>query len=227
MLIKHVQEIIEAIKLLVKNIALFKWGEIVREILTKEASLFFIDDFQYAEFTNLFENSCAEVVFDNGLLSTEDVLQNCFNLWLMIQPSDKGIMESMEKTMYYTSDFLIFDAIRNNPKFHQLQKFTAGDRVLQCQVACCLANQLNLWLYEKLNAFTKSVLFNSSIGSYYTLDANLPLWENKHFLDEVSMFTKQVTVALADNRRFSDIFSKTLKHLEKITLYKQLKDKVL
>lgn len=201
--------------------------KIVREVLTKEASLFFIDDYQYAEFTDLFDNYCGDITFDVGLLSPEDVLQNSFHLWLMIQPTDKGIMESMEKTMYYTSDFLIFDAIRSNPKFHQIQKFSCENKILQCQLACCLANQLNLWLLEKLKPFKRSVLFNSSNGRYYSLDENTDLWGNKRFLDEVSMFTKQVTLALADNRRFSEIFSKTWRQIEKISLYTQLENKVL
>lgn len=204
-----------------------KWGEVMAQILTKESALFFIDGNQYEEFIRLFNASCTGINFDKGLLNEKDVLLNSFNLWLMLQPTSSGIMESMEKTMYYTSDFMIFDALRKNKRFHQLQISSATDEILQCQLACCLANQVNKWLLEKLKPFKNSLLFNKALGNYYLLDENAALWEQKEFLDEVSMYTKQVALALADNRSFTDIFSQTSRQYEQLSFYKLMENKVL
>lgn len=199
----------------------------MRAILTKESALFFIDGGQYEEFITLFNDSCKDIVFDKGLLDENDVLLSTFNLWLMLQPGSRGIMESMEKTMYYTSDFMIFDALRKNKHFQQLQLSSATDTLLQCQLACCLANQVNKWLLEKLKPFKNSMLFNNSLGNYYLLDENSALWEDKSFLDEISMYTKQVTLALADNRAFTGIFTQTSRQYEQLTLYSIMSNKVL
>lgn len=120
-----------------------------KHTLTKDASLFFIDENQIEEFTNLYNDIFDCLHFEEGLLAEQDIVHNCFNLWLMIQPVSEDVMESMEKTMYYTSDFLIFDAIRKNKVFQQLKLSVMSDGIRQCQVASCLANQLNIWLFEK------------------------------------------------------------------------------
>lgn len=188
----------------------------MKHTLTKDASLFFIDENQIEEFTNLYNDIFDCLHFEEGLLAEQDIVHNCFNLWLMIQPVSEDVMESMEKTMYYTSDFLIFDAIRKNKVFQQLKLSVMSDGIRQCQVASCLANQLNIWLFEKIGNFNFPSLFNNSKGQYYLLYKNTDLWENRVLLDEISTYTKQVTNALSDQRRFSQIFTRTMHQLDNL-----------
>lgn len=199
----------------------------MKHTFTKETSLFFINENQIVEFTSLFENACSFIPFERGLLHKYDIEHHCFNFWLLLQPNSMDMMESMEKTMYYTSDFLILDAFKKNKRFQTLQRKNNGDTMLLCQLAFCLANQLNKWLLEKMGALQHSSLFNRTINDYYLLFQNDDLWENRHFLDEVSIYTKQVTLALADNRRFEQIFYDAIEQFEQISMYNLQQDKAL
>lgn len=179
------------------------------------------------EFTTLFEGTCSFIPYDKGLLHKYDIEHYCFNIWLLLQQDTINMMESMEKTMYYTSDFLILDAFKKNKRFRTLQRKNAGDMILLCQLAFCLANQLNKWLLEKMHSQQFSTLFNGTSSEYYLLYQKDDLWENRQFLDEVSMYTKQVILALADNRRFEQIFSDAIDQFERISMYNLQQDKAL
>lgn len=193
----------------------------VQYTLTKDASLFFIDDSQVQEFTNLFHEHCHDLEFEKGLLNEKDVIHNCLNLWLMMRHLSKDVMESMEKTMYYTGDFLIFDAIRKNKFFQQIKNTLVDDQIRQCQVASCLANQLNVWLYEKVGSLKSLTLFNDPNQTYFLLHRNAHLWENRDFLDEVAMYTKRVTNALADRERFVQIFKHVFQQLDQFEVQEE------
>lgn len=199
----------------------------MKHTFTKETSLFFIDEGQIAEFTSLFENACSFIPFEKGLLHKYDIEHHCLNIWLLLQPNAENMMESMEKTMYYTSDFLILDAFKKNKRFQTLQRKNKGDSVLLSQLAFCLANQLNKWLLEKMGSLRHSTLFNRTISDYYLLFQNDELWKDRYFLDEVSIYTKKVTLALADNRRFEQIFYDAIEQFELISMYSLQQDKAL
>lgn len=188
----------------------------MKHTLTKDAALFFIDENQIEEFSILYNDTLDNLHFEEGLLAEQDIIHNCFNLWLMIQPVSEEVMESMEKTMYYTSDFLIFDAIRKNKVFQQMKLSVMSDGIRQCQVASCLANQLNIWLFEKIGNYNFPSLFNNSNGQYYLLYKNTDLWENRVFLDEISTYTKQVINALSDQRRFAQVFTRAMHQLDSL-----------
>ena len=188
----------------------------MKHTLTKYAALFFIDENHIDEFLNLYKDIIGYLHFEEGLLVEQDIVHICFNLWLLIQPVSEEVMESMEKTMYYTSDFLIFDAIRKNKVFQQMKLSVMSDGIRQCQVASCLANQMNIWLIEKLGDLSFPSLFNNSNGQYYLLYKNTDLWENPVFLDEISTYTKQVTNALSDQRRFSQVFTRAMHQLDSL-----------
>lgn len=185
--------------------------------LTEEASLFFIDQSVFKEFSEQFENFDRYSIFDKGLLQEIDVIHHCFNMWLIMQSDEKEVMESMEKTMYYTGDFLIFDAIRKDAGFIKLQKLISGNQQLLCPIAASLANELNVWMLEKMGELKGLSFFNDLDKSYYLLYKEPDLWENRVFLDEVSMYTKKVTIALADKRSFQRIFQKLICQFEQLT----------
>ncbi|GEK34785.1 hypothetical protein [Kurthia sibirica] len=187
--------------------------------LTKDASLFFIDGNQFEEFSQLMNYTCECHRFEQGLLEVEDVVHNSFNLWLMMQPVSKEVMESMEKTMYYTGDFLIFDAIRKHKIFHQLQKSVGNDEVRKCKIATCLANQLNIWLLEKMGNLKTLSIFQNHSTTYFLLYKRHDLWENRLFLDEIALYTKHITSALSDQLRFEQIFIRAASQLEQLTSF--------
>ena len=139
----------------------------------------------------------------------------------MMRRLSKDVMESMEKTMYYTGDFLIFDAIRKNKFFQQIKNTLVDDQIRQCQVASCLANQLNVWLYEKVGSLKSLTLFNDPNQPYFLLHRNAYLWENRDFLDEVAMYTKRVTNALADRERFGQIFKHAFQQLDQFEVQEE------
>lgn len=192
--------------------------------LTEEASLFFIDQAVFEEFSEQFEKSCRYSSFDKGLLQEKDVVHHSFNIWLIMQSEKKAIMESMEKTMYYTGDFLILDAIRKDSGFIKIQNLISGNQQLLCPIATSLANELNVWMYEKMSELKELSFFKDLDKSYYLLYKETDLWENRVFLDEVSMYTKKVTHALADKRSFQRIFQKIISQYEQLTYKEALKN---
>lgn len=189
--------------------------------LTEEASLFFIDQAVFEEFSEQFEKSCRYSSFDKGLLQEVDVVHQSFNIWLIMQSEKKEVMESMEKTMYYTGDFLILDAIRKDNGFIKIQKLILANQELLCPMAAALANELNVWMFEKMSELKNLSFFNNLDKSYYLLYKEPDLWENRVFLDEVSIYTKKVTNALADKRSFQRIFQKIISQYEQLA-FKQL-----
>lgn len=185
--------------------------------LTEEASLFFIDQSVFKEFSEQFESIQRYSNFDRGLLREVDIVHYCFNIWLIMQSDKKAIMESMEKTMYYTGDFLILDAIRKDSGFIKIQNFILGNQHLLCPIAKSIANELNIWMFEKMSELKELSFFNDLDKSYYLLYKEPDLWENRVFLDEVSIYTKKVTNALADKRSFQRIFEKIICQYEQLT----------
>lgn len=192
----------------------------MKHTLIEEASLFFITRELYEEFSELLNCHIEYSTLSTGLLNEQDVIHNTFNLWLMMQTEQKEIMESMEKTMYYTGDFLIFDAMRKSKYFHKMLKMIDQDTVLQVQMAFFLSNQLNTWLSEQMKGQQYSSLFNEQNTSYFLLFKESDLWENRDFLDEVALFTKKVSSALADKISFEAILKKGIRQIEQLSFYR-------
>lgn len=188
----------------------------MKHTLSEEASLFFINRDIFEEFSQSYFKYINYSVYSKGLLNEQDVIHNTFNMWLMMQTEHKRVMEAMEKTMYYTGDFLIFDAIRKNNQFKKMLHIIGNDERLQVQMALYLSNQLNIWLGEKMGEQSYFSLFNRENSSYFLLFKESILWENRDFLDEVAMFTKKVSIALADKKSFERIFTKTIGQIEQL-----------
>lgn len=178
--------------------------------ISTETSLFFIEDNtlvnQFIEISQKMDTYIEEL--NDGGVNRNDVWIIAFNIWLMLQPDELNIIESAEKSLYYSSNFIIFNAIKNDYYFKYIRSNNIKKSELIYLTSVFIAEALNQWIAEIMkNENMTDTLERNQIRSYFT--THLGTDEDvKQFLKDQAKFVKAIIPILSTTNQLERMIKK-------------------
>lgn len=179
------------------------------QTISKERCLFFIDSSYEETFKNLAATLHNDVIQPhNNVFNEEHTWISIFNVWLLLQPEDKLIIEAFDKAMYYSFNQLIiktlkkdyhFKFFRNNPK-HTAELLFIG--------AIYLTNGIGLWIRQSMQAHQlDDILIRFQEKDYFDSHTASPE-EIEQFMNDQARMVKLLAMHLHKDNSFSRMIKK-------------------
>lgn len=159
--------------------------------ITVDRSLLYIDQHHVDTFKSLAkEMHQFSDIIEEGAFTKNDTWIVAFNTWLLLLPDECNIIQSVEKTVYYSPNFILLNALLKNSHFNAIKARYHREQKLCYLFSVVLANQLNQWglaMMKKYNLMHLSEQ-NKKLSHY---DAyKLPKKELQQFLENQALLTK-------------------------------------
>ena len=174
--------------------------------ITVDRSLFFIDETRVDDFKSV-ANSLKSYYELNlhGALENDDVWTTAFNLWLLLHPDEMLILEAVEKTFYYSSDYIVYSYLKDNYHFKFIRNYPNLTKELGFLFSIHLTNMLNqYWLKLLLENNLEEIVYRNKHQSYF--DAHKKDYHNiELFLADQAHFIKILVQDIKNTTHFADI----------------------
>lgn len=189
--------------------------------ISAETSLFFLDDdtLVFKFFAMSEKMSKFDIHLNPGGVDVYDVWIIAFNIWLMLQPDELNIIESAEKTLYYTSNFIIFNAIKKDYHFKYIKTNEIKKPELLYLISVLLAEKLNQWIADiMINANMTDILQRNRTRSYFKSHMGTED-DVKQFIEDQAKFVKAIVPILSTTQQLERIIKKS--YDEAVFLYEK------
>lgn len=118
--------------------------------ITAERSLFFVKEHHVENFKLMAEKMEDFITLSQtGALNLEETWLTAFNIWVLLQPDDELIIESFDKTLYYSTNHIIITALTNDYQFNFIRTHPKSTPELIYTATIFLTLAVNSW-YLKL-----------------------------------------------------------------------------
>lgn len=120
--------------------------------ISLEQSLFFINEQYVSDFKQLAKkmNPLLTIsIDDSSYYNTEDMWVSAFNLWVLLHREEENIMESFDKTLYYSSNHIMIKALKNDYYFNYFRAHPDTTLEHLYILSILLTKQINNW-YVKI-----------------------------------------------------------------------------
>ncbi|NLY79333.1 MAG: hypothetical protein GX072_05420 [Lysinibacillus sp.] len=178
-----------------------------REI-TVDRSILYIEQHHVDTFVNLAEKYEAfNEIVNEAAVNKKDAWIIAFNIWLLLLPDNSNIIHSAEKTLYYSTNFVLLNAFQKNAYFNQLKMRQIRPEPLYYILSLKLAAGLNSWLFYVKEKNNLTYMAERNKHRVYFDSHNGPSEEVQSFLEDQSKFVKAAVKELNS----SDSFDKMIK----------------
>ncbi|WP_097074574.1 hypothetical protein [Ureibacillus xyleni] len=176
-------------------------------VITVDRSLFYIEQHHVDTFLSIAEKlkDYSYIVKDGGM-TQEDAWVVAFNAWLLLLPDDHIIIQSVEKSLYYSSNYIIYNALRKDNHFQNLKQRKVASPEFFYIASLFFASGLNDWILSVMNKYDLSYMVekNKELKYFDALEGTES--EIQDFLKDQSLFVKAAILELK-----TDSFSQMLK----------------
>lgn len=156
---------------------------------------------KYSEFNHLVKE---------GGLNLIDAWIIAFNIWLLLLPEKYHIIHSAEKTLYYSANFIILNALENNVHFNQLKLRENRPELLYYIISLQMATGLNHWILEVMQKYNLTYLIERNKQRIY-FDAHLGTEDEiQTFLEDQSKFVKAAVKEINNTDSFDKMIKQSI-----------------
>lgn len=169
------------------------------EKITIDKSIFYIEQHH----VDTFKQMAARLdnyspLLKEGGISIMDGWIMAFNIWLLLLPDDEIIIKTDETSIYYTSNLLIHDAIKDDIHFKNLKdKIDAPPELLYLS-SLLLATGLNEWILFVMKKYRLYDVMKRSKSRRYFGALNDTEKEIQIFLEDQALFVKAAVQELRE-----------------------------
>lgn len=168
--------------------------------ITVDRSLLYIEQHHVDTFQSIAEKMDEySYLVREGAISKEDAWIIAFNAWLMLLPDEYDIIQSVDKILYYSSNFLIYNAVKKNIHFQNLKKRRDATPELFYLSSLCLATGINEWILFVLKKYNQIDLLNRLKKIKYFDAHKRPEKEIQIFIADQAKFVKTAVKELSTN----------------------------
>lgn len=146
-------------------------------------------------------------IIEDGGLPKRDAWIIAFNTWLLLLPDKYNIILSVEKTLYYSSNYVILNALLKDVHFNQLKKRSDASDELFYLAALTIATKLNKWFLFIQEKYKLMHISKRNPKISYFDSHKQSEKEIQRFLEDQSHFVK----ATIKEMNSTDSFLKTIK----------------
>ena len=176
------------------------------DAVTVDRSLFFITQQQVEDFKALAVKLAPHYTLNlEGAIFNADVWVTAFNIWLLSQPDEMLVLESAEKTFYYSSNFIVYDHLKNDYHFNYIRTHEERTNELNFILSIHITNELNKYWETLLREYNLADIIEKNRGRSY-FDAHHQLGSAmESFVNDQARFVKILVNDIKSNNTFSRI----------------------
>lgn len=149
-------------------------------------------------------------------LNKKDAWIIAFNIWLLLLPDNRHIIHSAEKTLYYSSHFIILDSLQKNVYFNQFKLREHRPELLFYIAALILASGLNNWIYYVMEKYHLTEVAERNKTRIYFEGHRGNEDEVQLFLEDESKFVKVAVKELHSTDTFDQMIKKCIDEAYKL-----------
>lgn len=175
--------------------------------ITVDRSLFYIEQMHVDAFRDI-ANKMSEfsyIVKDGGL-SVEDAWIVAFNTWLALLPDDYNMILSVDNSLYYSANIIIYNAVVEDIHFQYMKHRHDATPELIYLASLFLASGLNQWIKFVMNKYHLEYMIEKNRIQKYFDALKGTKEEIQTFVEDQALFVKAAIQELK-----TDSFTKTIK----------------
>ncbi|RTQ87439.1 hypothetical protein [Lysinibacillus telephonicus] len=134
-----------------------------------------------------------------GAISKEDAWIIAFNAWLMLLPDEYHIIQSVDKMIYYSANFLIYNAVKKDVHFQNLKYRKDATPELFYLSSIYIATGINEWILLVLKKYNLIEMLNRLKKSKYFDAHKRTEKEIEMFIVDQAKFVKAAVMELSTN----------------------------
>lgn len=84
----------------------------------------------------------------------DDVWNLVFNVWVLLMPDKSKVIQSVEKSLYYSANYVVLEALMSDANFQNLKKRSNGNETLNFLSAVMIASGIWTWILNVLEKYS-------------------------------------------------------------------------
>lgn len=179
--------------------------------ITVDRSLFYIHQHHVDTFQSIAEKmDNFNYIIEDGGIQKKDAWIVAFNVWLLLLPDKYNIIQSVEKTLYYSSNFIIYNALKENVHFLNFKNRSDATKELYYLASLVIANGLNQWFLDVMNKYDLKDIAEKNNTTRNYFDAHTGTEEEvKQFAEDQARFVKATVKEFNYTNTFDDVLKKS------------------
>lgn len=177
--------------------------------ITIDRSLMYVEQYHIDDFCAI----AKEMEKFNGLienlktLSEEDAWNVVFNTWVILLPDEFQIIHSVEKSIYYSSNFLILDTLKKDKNFQTLKRRSNGKGEFTFLSALKIAIGIGNWALNVMQKYNlQDILEKNKL--WISRESHKKILEMELYLQDQARFTKAIVEEFNTSNSFQEMVRK-------------------
>lgn len=180
------------------------------EEILKDRSLMYIQKEHVEAFCSIRDKmpEFKYIIKESAVAVEEDVWNIVFTIWLLLLPDKYKIIESVEKSLHYSSVFLVLNILKKNPHFQALRKQSNGTKELNYLASLIITNGINKWTRKIIEDHNITHILERTREHTFFESHKRTKEEVQIFLQDQAKFVKAAVKELSSSDYFTEIIKK-------------------
>lgn len=148
------------------------------------------------------------ILKESAFAREKDKWNIVFTIWLLLLPDKHGIIESVEKTLHYSSVFVVLNALKSNSYFQSLRKRSNGTKELNYLASLIIANGIDTWVLKVMEKYNITDIMERNKKHIFFEVHNQPKEEVQIFLQDQATLAKAAIKEIHSSDSFEELIKK-------------------
>lgn len=178
--------------------------------ITLERSLMYVEQHHIESFCSMVDKMSAfnYIIKESSIAKEEDLWNIVFTVWLLLLPDKYGITESAQKSINYSSVFVVLNVLKNDPHFQALKNRSNVTEELNYLSALLIANGMNTWALNVVEKHSMEDIFERNKNRLFFEMHKRSKKEIQIFLQAQVKFVKAAIKELSSTNSFEELVKK-------------------
>ncbi|TSI05464.1 hypothetical protein [Lysinibacillus sp. BW-2-10] len=178
--------------------------------ITIDRSLMYVQQYQIDKFCSIAERMRRfwYIIGNRKNTSEADAWSMVFNAWLILLPDESRIIQSVEKSIYYSPNLLIFEAVKRDKAIQSLKRRSSGNEELNFLLSLKIAIVIGTWAVSVLEKYHLMDIIDRNKTWVNYESHNSAIIDMDSYLKDQARFTKAVVEELNSTNTFQELIKK-------------------
>lgn len=175
--------------------------------ISSDRSLMYIQQHHIESFCSVADkmHEFRYIIKESSMAAEEDIWNIVFTIWLLLLPDKYKIIESAEKSLYYSSAFIILNILKNDPHFQALRNRSNGTEELNYLASLIIAKGINAWILNVTEKHKITDIIERNKTRIFFESHKESKQEVQTFLQDQAKFVKAAIKELNSSNSFAEL----------------------
>lgn len=182
----------------------------MKRVITIDRSLMFVQERHIDRFYSIAEKmeKYCYIIENDKVTPVDDAWNLVFNVWVLLLPDKFKIIQSVEKLLYYSANFIVLEALESDKFFQVSKKRSNGNEELTFLSALKIAFGLWNWSLYVLDKHNLNDIVERNKMQIYHESHKKTNEEIERYLLDQSRFTKAIVKEMNSTQSFQEVIKK-------------------